>query len=230
MPVSSEASAVPAISRALIRLVCAAKGFRLAERMLTSAPSLISRPNKSRSTSAQSRQRNPLNGAQINHEGAQLRPERRPRLQSLRRLGLEAPGAAWAVRRHIKKPASRRAGSRGFRPDHNSRIGFARRRTLRPAALAAAGQDFAPGRRVRIKRTMRPGVQLGFVLGNRKLRRLLTLERRNAEIIRRLGRQAQLGLELGDPSRRETRPAPSMRRSTRPSARARGWKGRGPRT
>ena len=51
MPVSSEASAVPAISRALIRLVCAAKVFRLAERMFsTSAPSLISRPNKSRST------------------------------------------------------------------------------------------------------------------------------------------------------------------------------------
>ena len=33
MPVSSEASAVPAISRALIRLVCAVKGFRLAERV-----------------------------------------------------------------------------------------------------------------------------------------------------------------------------------------------------
>jgi hypothetical protein len=45
---------------------------------------------------AESRQRNPLNGAQTNHKGAQVRPERRPRLQPCRRLGLEAPGAAWA--------------------------------------------------------------------------------------------------------------------------------------
>ena len=37
IPVSSEANAVPARSRALIRLVCVAKGSRLASRMLTSA-------------------------------------------------------------------------------------------------------------------------------------------------------------------------------------------------
>ena len=52
-----------------------------------------------------------------------------------------------------------------------------------------------------MKRTMRPGVRLGLGLGRRRFRRLLTLRRRNAGIIRRLGRQAQLRLELGDPSR-----------------------------
>src|SRR5271165_3753969 len=52
-----------------------------------------------------------------------------------------------------------------------------------------------------MKWTMRPGVRLGLVLGRRRFRRLLTLRRRNAGIIRRLGRQAQLRLKLGDPSR-----------------------------
>src|SRR5271167_4565522 len=54
-----------------------------------------------------------------------------------------------------------------------------------------------------MKRTMRPGVRLGLGLGRRRFRRLLTLRRRNAGIIRRLGRQAQLRLELGDPAVRD---------------------------
>src|ERR1700677_1899100 len=42
---------------------------------------------------AQSRQRDILDRAQIDHEGAKVRPEWRARLQSLGRLGLEALGA-----------------------------------------------------------------------------------------------------------------------------------------
>ena len=48
---------------------------------------------------------------------------------------------------------------------------------------------------------VRPGVRIGLGLRRGSLRRLLTLRRRNAGIVGRLRRQAQLGLEFGDPSR-----------------------------
>src|SRR3954468_10827183 len=47
---SALAGAGPSRSLALIRLVWVAKGARLASRILTSAPSLMSSPNRSRST------------------------------------------------------------------------------------------------------------------------------------------------------------------------------------
>src|SRR5271166_1099337 len=51
MGVGHEDGAVAARSRALIRFVCTAKGSRLSPRILTNAPSLMSRPNRSFSTS-----------------------------------------------------------------------------------------------------------------------------------------------------------------------------------
>src|SRR5208337_3528950 len=96
MPVSSEASAVPAISRALIRLVRAAKGLPAGRKNVDQRALADLQAKQVAQHMAQSRQRNPLNGAQINHKGAQVRPERRPRLQPCRRFGLEALGAAWA--------------------------------------------------------------------------------------------------------------------------------------
>ena len=48
---------------------------------------------------------------------------------------------------------------------------------------------------------MRAGVGLGLGLRLGRLRRLLALRRRNARIVRRLGRKAQLGLQFRDPRR-----------------------------
>ena len=50
-----------------------------------------------------------------------------------------------------------------------------------------------------MKRTMRPSMRLGLALGRGWLRRLLPLRRRNAGIVGRLRRQAQLRLKFGDP-------------------------------
>ena len=121
---------------------------------------------------AQSRQRNALDRAQIDHKGAQVWPERRSRLQALRRLGLEALGATRAdaaMQRH-----ARHVGL-DLR-DFDAVIGFAR--ALRDAgyvgaaALARAGEDIAPGSRVGMKRTMCPDMRLGLALGRGWLRRL----------------------------------------------------------
>jgi len=49
-----------------------------------------------------------------------------------------------------------------------------------------------------MKRTMCPDMRLGLALA-RWLRRLLPLRRRNAGIVGRLRRQAQLRLKFGDP-------------------------------
>jgi len=50
-----------------------------------------------------------------------------------------------------------------------------------------------------MKRTMCPDMRLGLALGRGWLRRLLPLRRRNAGIVGRLRRQAQLRLKFGDP-------------------------------
>jgi len=96
--------------RALIRLVCMAKGSRWRE-MLTSAPSLMSRPNRSRSTWL-NRARECPDRAQIDHKGAQVCPNGDP-APALRRLGLEALGAH-GRHRHAATRASRRLDLRDF--------------------------------------------------------------------------------------------------------------------
>ena len=60
--------------------------------MLASAPSLIVKPEQVGQQPRQPRERDRLAEAQVEDEGAQVRPERRARLQSGRRRRLEPLG------------------------------------------------------------------------------------------------------------------------------------------
>ena len=149
----------------------------------------------------QSRQRDVLDRAQIDRQSAKVRPERRARLQSLGRLGLEAPGATRA------DPAIQRdLGHVGFDPgDFDAVVGLARALRdlghIRAAPSAATREDRMTPRRMRMKRAMRPGVRFRLRLGFRRFRGLLSLRGRQARIVRGLGRLIELGLEFRDPSR-----------------------------
>jgi len=149
----------------------------------------------------QSRQRDVLDRAQIDRQGAKVRPERRARLQSFGRLGLEAPGATRA------DPAIQRdLGHVGFDPgDFDAVVGLARALRdlghIRAAPSAATREDRMTPRRMRMKRAMRPGVRFRLRLGFRRFRGLLSLRGRQARIVRGLGRLIELGLEFRDPSR-----------------------------
>src|SRR5208283_1377607 len=72
--------------------------------------------------------------------------------------------------------------------------------------MPAGGRcDVAPRRGIWMQRTMRPSMRLAlaFALARRRRRSFLSLARRRAGIVWRLGRQAELGFEfgfeLGDP-------------------------------
>jgi hypothetical protein len=72
-------------------------------------------------------------------------------------------------------------------------------RNIGAAALAALGPEFSLRCRIGMKRAMRPRMRVGLRLGRGRRRRLLSLRWRKARIVRCLRRQAQLGLEFGDP-------------------------------
>jgi len=85
--------------------------------------------------------------------------------------------------------------------DFDAVIGFAR--ALRDAGYVGAAalarwRRHRAGSWVGMKRTMCPDMRLGLPLAG-WLRRLLPLRRRNAGIVGRLRRQAQLRLKFGDP-------------------------------
>jgi len=135
-------NAVPARSRALIRLVCMAKGSRLRLRCLTSAPSLMSRPNRSRSTCS-------IAPAECPGQSAD-RSQRRAvcpnaiRLQALRRSALKR------LAQHGQTPpcSDTRVTSgliSGFRRGHRLRTGFALRRIRRRRSLGTRWRNIAPG-------------------------------------------------------------------------------------
>src|SRR5271165_1922652 len=68
--------------------------------------------------------------------------------------------------------------------------------------MPAGGRgDVAPCRGIWMQRTMRPGMWLALALAlvRRRRRSFLSLAWRRAGIVWRLGRQAELGFELGDP-------------------------------
>ena len=116
---------------------------------------------------AQPRQRNPLNGAQVNHQGAQVRSERRSRLQPLWRLGPEALGAARADAAMQRDARHVGLDLRDFDAVVGLTCVLRDAGHVGAAALAAASKDIAFGGRVGMKRTMRPGMRLGLVLGRR---------------------------------------------------------------
>ena len=65
------------------------------------------------------------------------------------------------------------------------------------------GQDVALARRIGMQGTVRPGMRFALTLPARRLvgRRLAALRGRRAGIVRRLRRQAKLGLQLRHPRR-----------------------------
>jgi hypothetical protein len=68
---------------------------------------------------------------------------------------------------------------------------------------AMIGQDVALARRIGMQGTVRPGMRFALTLPARRLvgRRLAALRGRRAGIVRRLRRQAKLGLQLRHPRR-----------------------------
>src|SRR4051795_7089302 len=164
IPVSSEARTVPARSLALIRLVWVAKGARLASRILTSAPSADVEPEQVTQHAAQSCQRDALDRTQIEHEGAQVRPERRSRFQPDRRCGLETFRAARADPAMQRHPHHVRPARR----DLDAVIALAD--TLRgtgevgPAAPTRRCEHVALRGGVGMKRPMRAGMRVGLRL------------------------------------------------------------------
>ena len=172
-------------SRALIWLVCAAKAGRLSSRMLTSAPSLISRPNRSRNRTTAG-QGYALDRAQIDDEGAQIVAEQRSRPEVRRRFCLEPLAAA----RHTPPNNVTRvtSGSIGrSRPGRNSR------KRTEPSAKR---QRHSPGS---ARRATRAATSDGDAAADsnpraawlsasaRRTRWLLSLRRRNARIVRVFG-------------------------------------------
>ncbi len=148
---------------------------------------------------AQPSQRDALHRAQVDHEGADVGPEGRARLQAGRWLRLEPPGAARAraaVQRHARHV---RLDLRDLDPI----IGFAgallRPGHVGPAGLARYRQHVVVAGRVGVKQAMGAGMRLGLALQDRGQRRLLTLRRRQARVVRRLGRQAELGFQFSHP-------------------------------
>ena len=121
-------------------------------------------PEQVRQHRAQSRQRNALHRAQIDDQGADVRPERRSRLQSRRRLGLEASGAARALAamqrhaRHIRLDPGDFDAVVFLADDlrHPGHIGA--------AALAGRRQDRALRGRVGVQATMRAPMRPGLRL------------------------------------------------------------------
>ena len=143
--------------------------------MLTRAPSLIWSPNRSLSEQgAEPGQRDTLHRAQVDHIGAQLRPERRARFKPLRRLRLEGLGAARADPAMQYDPGHVRFDL----GDLDMLVGLHRllRRTrhIRPATLADIGLYIALAGRIGVQRAMSPAVRLALGFRLARTRRLLT--------------------------------------------------------
>ena len=141
----------------------------------------------------------PLGEAQIEDEGAQVGAERRAGLKPCRRLGLKAPGA---TRAHASMQAHARDLGRNRR-NLDAVIDLARLlRALRdvgPAMPAYVSENGAPMRRVGRKRPMR--APMGFLLAavlDEFGRVLVAPARRDAGIIRRLGRTIELRPQIDD--------------------------------
>ena len=122
-------------------------------------------PEQVRQHRAQPRQRKALDRAQIDDKGAQVRPERRSRLQSRRRLGLEAFGAAGAHAAMQRHPRDVRRDPGDFDAvvfladdlRHAGHVGA--------TTLAGRRQHRALRGWVGVQRTMRTPMRLGLRLG-----------------------------------------------------------------
>lgn len=147
---------------------------------------------------AQPRQWNALNRAQINYQGAQVRPERRARLQSFgwrrfkRLRTIRADAAMQADARHVWFYF----GNLDAVVDLTRTLLDARH--IGAAALACDGEDIAFRSRIGMQRTMRPGVRPGLGFGRAGLGGLLSARGRHTGIIWRLRRQAKFFFQIAN--------------------------------
>src|SRR5258708_18920460 len=134
-----------------------------------------------------------LGEPQIDDESAQVGAERRTALQALRPLRLEAPGAAGAQAAMQDHPRYVRLDLGDFDPV----VGFARLlgalRNVEAAMGTGGGQNIPPPGGIGMERPMRARMGLAFGAVLRPDRRLPPLARRDARIVRRLGRPIQFG-------------------------------------
>ena len=150
----------------------------------------------------EARQCDPLDRAQIDDEGAQIVAEGRARREVGGWRRLEAIAAARAHAAHQCHPRNIRFDGGNLDPVVALAGELRRVRDIDAATLAMGGAKFPPRGRVGVKRPVRAGMGLGFCLGRRGRRRLLPLRRRQARIVRRLGRLPEFGLQFRH-SRRE---------------------------
>jgi hypothetical protein len=111
---------------------------------------------------AEPRHRDALHRAQIDHERAKVRPERRSRLQALGRRRLEASGATRAVtalQRHARHVG---LDLWNFDPVVDLNRALRHVRDIRAAILADMSRNDPLARRIRVERAMRPGVRIGL--------------------------------------------------------------------
>src|SRR3954453_21007752 len=194
--VSSDCRTVPDSRRRRMAPAWIANAGALSASMAASAPSLTESPNRSasrpRRRPRQARERDRLAEAQVEDEGAQVRPERRARLEPGGRRRLEPPvaaGAGAAVERH---PGDVRRDPGNVYSVVGLERCLARRRQRRPAVRAALHEHVAPPGRLGVQRPVRPRVDLA--LGPRLGRavRLVASRGRGTGVARRLGRPPQL--------------------------------------
>ena len=142
----------------------------------------------------EARQCDPLDRAQVDDEGAQVVPERRPGREVGGRRRLEALAAARADA--AQQDHARHFGREGGNLDPVIALAseLRRVRVIDAATLAMGGAKFPPRGRVGVKRPVRAGMGLGFCPGRRRRRGLLPLRRRQTRIVRRLERLPEPGL------------------------------------
>ena len=130
--------------------------------MLARAPSLMDKPEQVEQQPFQARERDRLAKAQVEDEGAQVRPERRARLQPGGRRRLEplvAAGAGAAMQRH---PGHVRRDRRNFDAVISLERNLARGCHRRPAMWAVIREHVAPHCRLGMQRSVRPRMDLAL--------------------------------------------------------------------
>lgn len=148
---------------------------------------------------AQARQRDALHGAQGDHEGPDAGAEGRAGLQARRCCGLEAPGAARAGAAVQRDPGHVRDDGGDLDPVVDLARALRHVRDVGPAGLAGQRPHLVVTGRIGVQQAMGAWMWLGLALGQAGPRRLLSGGRRQARVVRRLVRQAELGLQFRHP-------------------------------
>ena len=213
-PVSSEQITPPDNSRARMAALAAAKRWRAPKENVDQRAFADGKAKHVAHQARQPLEADPLREAQIEDEGAQVGAIGGAWLKPRRGLGLEpscATGADASMQAHPRDLGRNRGKL-------DPVIDLARLlralRDLGPATPARLRQNIAAMRRVGMQRPMRARMRLLLATVLDELgRRLLAAARRDARIVRRLGRTIKLGPQFGEfgPKRRRLRAQPPDR-------------------